>query len=109
MVSSARVSPAEVLYDEILSDEGAFTEVRSPVVQAGTYLQASVTGRVYLHVKDYNYAPDDPLPASLFPPDATPLAGKARHYVSTCMIIEYGRDESRWPSLARKFVRDEPD
>lgn len=109
MVSPAGVPFDDVLYDEVLRDEGAFTEVRSPVVQAGAYLQESVTGRVYLHVKDYNYAPDDPLPAALFPPDATPLAGKARHYVSTCMIVEYGRDESRWPSLARKFVRDEPD
>lgn len=81
--------------------------ILSPVVQSGAYLQESVTGRVFLHVKDFDYSPDDPLPASLFPADATPLAGKARYYVSTCMIIEYGRDESRWPLLARKFVSDD--
>jgi hypothetical protein len=76
----------------------------SAALQTGVYLQQSVTGRVYLHVHDFDYSPNDPLPAALFPADTTPQAGKARYYVSTCMIIEYGRDESRWPSLARRFV-----
>lgn len=76
----------------------------TPAVQTGIYLQQSATGRVTLHVHDFDLSPDDPLPAALFPADATPHSGKARYYVSTCMIIEYGRDESRWPPLARKFV-----
>jgi|SoiMethySBSTD1v2_1073268.scaffolds.fasta_scaffold5897710_1 hypothetical protein len=76
----------------------------SAALQSGVYLQQSVTGRVYLRVHDFDYSPDDPLPAALFPADTTPHAGKARYYVSTCMIIEYGRDEARWPSLARRFV-----
>ena len=75
--------------------------------QAGVYLQQSVNGRVTLRVHDFDFAPDDPLPAALFPVDATPQPGKARYYVNTCMIIEYGRDESRWPPLARKFVRED--
>ncbi len=78
----------------------------TPVEQTGVYLQQSATGRVTLHVHDFDLSPDDPLPAALFSADATPHAGKARHYVSTRMIIEYGRDESRWPSLARRFVRE---
>jgi hypothetical protein len=76
------------------------------VRQTGAYLQESVTGRVYLHVADDDYSAEDPLPPSLFPPEVTPMAGKARYYVSSCMIIEYGRDESRWPVLARKFVQE---
>jgi hypothetical protein len=79
----------------------------TPAVQAGAYLQQSVTGRVYLHVHDFDFSPDDPLPATLFPAETTPHSGKARYYVSTCMIIEYGRDESRWPPLAQKFVRED--
>jgi hypothetical protein len=78
----------------------------SPALQAHVYLQQSASGRVYLHVHDFDFSPDDPLPAALFPADATPQSGKARYYVSTCMIIEYGRDESRWPPLARRFVRE---
>jgi hypothetical protein len=78
----------------------------TPAAQAGVYLQESVSGRVYLHVHDFDFSPDDPLPATLFPADATPHAGKARYYVSTRMIIEYGRDESGWPPLAQKFVRE---
>ena len=80
--------------------------ILAPVQQTGAYLQESVSGRVYLHLADYNYSAEDPLPPSLFPAEVTPLAGKARYYVSTCMIVEYGRDESRWPALARKFVRE---
>lgn len=79
----------------------------TPAAQAGAYLQQSVTGRVTLHVHDFDFAPDDPLPAALFPADATPHSGKARYYVSTRMIIEYGRDASRWPPLARRFVGEE--
>ena len=74
--------------------------------QAGVYLQQSINGRVTLRVHDFDFAPDDSLPAAMFPADTTPQPGKARYYVSTCMIIEYGRDESRWPQLARKFLRD---
>jgi hypothetical protein len=81
--------------------------ILAPVQQTGAYLQESVTGRVYLHVQNFDFSPDDPLPASLFPPEASPIGGKARYYVSTCMIIEYGRDESRWPVLARKFVQED--
>ena len=76
----------------------------SAALQSGVYLQQSVTGRVYLHVNDFDFSPDDPLPAALFPADSAAQAGKARYYVSTRMIIEYGRDEAGWPTLARKFV-----
>lgn len=78
----------------------------TPATQAHVYLEQSTTGRVYLHVHDLDFSPDDPLPAALFPVDASPPPAKARYYVSTRMIIEYGRDESRWPPLARQFVRD---
>ena len=36
--------------------------ILSPVIQTGAYIQESVTGLVYLHVHDYDYSPDDPLP-----------------------------------------------
>lgn len=78
----------------------------TPVEQTGAYLQQSATGRVYLHACDSDFSPDDPLPATLFPAEAVTHPGKARYYVSTCMIIEYGRDESCWPPLARRFVRE---
>ena len=78
----------------------------TPAVQTGVYLQQSATGRVYLHVHDFDFSPDDPLSAALFPVDSPPQSGKARYYVSTRMIIEYGRDETRWPPLARQFVRE---
>jgi hypothetical protein len=75
-------------------------------IQNGAYLQESVTGRVYLRFHDLVYGADDALPASLYPSDLPPRAGNARYFVNTCMIIEYGRDEARWPALARKFVRE---
>lgn len=75
-------------------------------IQNGAYLQESVTGRVYLRFHDLVYSPDDSLPTALYPSDLTPRASNARYFVSSCMIIEYGRDEDRWPTLARRFVRE---
>jgi hypothetical protein len=75
-------------------------------IQEGAYLQEAVNGRVFLRFHDLAYGADDPLPASLYPADLPPRTSKARAFVSSCMIIEYGRDEERWPSLARRFVRE---
>jgi hypothetical protein len=75
-------------------------------IQNGAYLQESGTGRVYLRFHDLAYSPDDSLPTALYPADLPPRASNARCFVSTCMIIEYGRDEDQWPSLARRFVRE---
>lgn len=76
-------------------------------IQNGAYLQESVTGHVYLRFHDLVYRPEDALPTSLYPADLPPRTSNARYYVSTCMIIEYGRDETRWPPLARRFVRED--
>ncbi|HWA12090.1 MAG TPA: hypothetical protein VHA15_03280 [Burkholderiales bacterium] len=73
--------------------------------QNGAYLQESASGRVYLRVHDLVYGADDALPASLYPAELPPRTSNARYFVNTCMIIEYGRDEARWPALARRFVR----
>ena len=75
-------------------------------IQIGAYLQESVSGRVFLRYHDLEYGAEDSLPTSLYPTDLPPRASNARYFVSTCMIIEYGRDEARWPPLARRFVRE---
>jgi hypothetical protein len=61
---------------------------------------------VYLRFHDLAYGADDALPTSLYPADLPPRASNARYFVNECMIIEYGRDEARWPALARRFVRE---
>ena len=76
-------------------------------IQNGAYLQETVTGRVFLRFHDLEYGANDPVPASLYPADLPPRAANARYYVSTCMIIEYGRNQDRWPRLAQRFVSDE--
>jgi hypothetical protein len=72
----------------------------------GAYLQESGSGRIFLRFHDLAYGAEDPVPASLYPSDLPVRASKARTFVSTCMIIEYGRDEERWPTLARRFVHE---
>ena len=75
-------------------------------IPRGVYLQESGSGRVFLRYHDLEYGAEDSLPTSLYPSDLPPRASNARYFVSTCMIIEYGRDEARWPTLARRFVRE---
>ncbi|MEO8005675.1 MAG: hypothetical protein ABI771_12260 [Betaproteobacteria bacterium] len=62
-------------------------------------------GRVVLSLHDSQYAADDLLPADIQRP-AVREPAYARHFVSACMIIEYGRNETQWPEIARRFVLD---
>ncbi|HEX4984749.1 MAG TPA: hypothetical protein VFV71_01630 [Burkholderiales bacterium] len=68
----------------------------------GAFLRFS-EGRVVLCMNDMQFGANDVLPASLQGPAAREPAN-ARHFVNACMIIEYGRNETVWPELARRFV-----
>ena len=60
-------------------------------------------GRVVLSLHDSQYVADDVLPVDFRTPSVREPAN-ARHFVSACMIIEYGRNETQWPEIARRFV-----
>jgi len=62
-------------------------------------------GRVVLSLHDSQYSADDMLPPYVHAPAVSEPAN-ARHFVSARMIIEYGRNETQWPEIARRFVRD---
>lgn len=62
-------------------------------------------GRVVLSLHDSQYAADDLLPPDIQTPAVSEPAN-ARHFVSARMIIEYGRNETQWPEIARRFVLD---
>lgn len=70
------------------------------------YLRRSNSGGIHLCFRDLEFSPNDMVPAAIYPSDVVPKANSARYYVNTCMIIEYGRYESSWPELARRFVID---
>lgn len=70
------------------------------------YLRGTHSGDIHLCFRDLELSPDDTVPAAIFPSDVTPKPTSARYYVNTCMIIEYGRYESSWPELARRFVNN---
>ena len=68
----------------------------------GALLQYT-NGRVMLSLHDSQYSADDVLPPDVMTP-AVREPANARHFVSACMIIEYGRNETQWPEIARRFV-----
>lgn len=70
----------------------------------GALLQYT-NGRVMLSLHDSQYSADDVLPPDVMTP-AVREPANARHFVSACMIIEYGRNETQWPEIARRFVLD---
>ena len=70
------------------------------------YLRRTNSGDIHLCFRDLEFSPNDMVPDAIYPPDVIPNAISARYYVNTCMIIEYGRYESGWPELARRFVND---
>jgi hypothetical protein len=70
----------------------------------GALLQYT-NGRVVLSLHDLQYSADDVLPPHVHAP-AVREPANARHFVSARMIIEYGRHETQWPEIARRFVLD---
>jgi hypothetical protein len=70
------------------------------------YLRRTHSGDIHLCFRNLELSPDDTVPAAIYPPEVIPKPVSARYYVNTCMIIEYGRYESGWPELARRFVND---
>ena len=70
----------------------------------GALLQYT-NGRVVLSLHDSQYSADDVLPPYVHAPSVREPAN-ARHFVSARMIIEYGRNETQWPEIARRFVLD---
>ena len=70
----------------------------------GALLQYT-NGRVVLSLHDLQYSADDVLPPYVHAP-AVREPANARHFVSARMIIEYGRNETQWPEIARRFVLD---
>jgi hypothetical protein len=70
----------------------------------GALLQYT-NGRVVLSLHDSQYSADDVLPPYIHAP-AVREPANARHFVSARMIIEYGRNETQWPEIARRFVLD---
>jgi hypothetical protein len=74
----------------------------SGAFQDGAILQFT-NGRVVLSLRDSQYAADDVLPMEVQTSTAREPAN-ARHYVNACMIIEYGRNETQWPEIARRFI-----
>lgn len=79
----------------------------TPVTSEGiAYLRRTNTGDIHLCFRDVELSPNDTVPDEIYPANVIPKANSARYFVNTCMIIKYGRSESGWPELARRFVKD---
>ena len=68
------------------------------------YLRWTDSGSIHLCIRDLELSPDDALPAAVYKAEPGTKPTSARYFVSTCMIVAYGRYESSWPELARRFV-----
>ena len=70
------------------------------------YLRRTDTGDIHLCFGDVELNPTDMVPDAIYPATDVPKPTSARYFVNTCMIVEYGRYESGWPELARRFVQE---
>jgi len=70
------------------------------------YLCRTNTGGIHLCFRNVELSPNDMVPDAIYPAEINPKPTSARYFVSTCMIVEYGRYESGWPELARRFVTE---
>ena len=74
--------------------------------QCGAYLQQTKSGRVLLCLDNPAYVVDDVIPPGSNLPEAPRQSANARRFVSTCMMVAYGRDQTGWPPLAKKFLSE---
>jgi hypothetical protein len=80
---------------------------QTPVTSGSiAYLRRTDTGDIHLCFRDIELSPNDMVPDAIYPANVIAKATSARYFVNNCMIVEYGRYESGWPELARRFVTD---